>query len=661
MFIFIRGQGAGDPAQITKDGSVGLYVDGFYISRALVTTFDLADVDRVEVLRGPQGTLYGRNTTGGAVNIITKKPSGEFGFKQQLTAGNYNAFRSLTTVDLPAWNGFSTKFSYVKSSRDGFVDNLDKASHDYNESEQHAGRVAVNWKNDSGFSVDYAYERGNLTSTPQYYQNSLNLNLIPGYNLDRFKTYRPVNLPDSPASYTQNSLTLAWDVTPDLTLRSLTGYRRTNITFFQDYNESFNFNAGTAASPVLFPLGFQSYDVVHAKQFTQEFQAVGSALDSQLKYTAGLYYFKEDANHLEIVSVQIPAFGVDDPGDPRYVVAESKSKAAYAQVTYTPPILDSKLDITVGARYTKDDRTASKTDPRSVGIVPVSLSADFTRFNPAASVSYRWSDELMTYVRYATGYRAGGFSESSPNFQRGFGPEKIKSYEFGFKSDLFDRRVRLNVALFRADFTDMQLDLSPNANDLTQTDTFNAGKAKIDGAEVDLTVSVLQGLTLTANYVYMHPTVDFVNADLSPFLQAKYGVGGNAKRTFALGYVPTGNYSVGLDYVLPHFSWDGGGDIYLHLDLDHHSDFLGSSTSGPDVPYGSAFATPASTLLNARVGYDFTLANGSKLQTSLWSKNVTDKDWYSHAIGNGDLRGYYGKALSRGWPRTFGIDLTYQY
>jgi len=658
LFVFIRGQGVGDPAQITKDGSVGLYVDGLYISRAMATTFDLADIERIEVLRGPQGTLYGRNTTGGAVNIITTKPTGEWGFKEQLSFGNYNAFRSLTTVDLPAFANISAKLSFVTSQRDGFVENIGP-SHDYNASDERGGRLALHWDASDSFSVDYAYEKGDADTTPIYYQNALNLDLIPGYNLDREKTYRAIDLPESNSKYDQHSLTMSWDVSDSLTVRSLTGHRDLEMSFFQDYNESFNFNVGTYDAPFLFPLGFQSADDIDMDQFSQELQFIGSAFDDKVTYTAGLYYFREDGTHDEVVSVQIPAFGVDDPGDNRHVEAESKSQAIYAQVTWTPPILDDRLDLTVGARYTEDDREATKDYVRMPNYQgPVSLSADFSKFNPAGTVSFRWTPDFMTYAKIATGYRAGGFSESSPDFSRGFDPEEVTSYELGLKSDAFDGRLRTNLALFLADYKDMQIDLSPDANDLSLTDTYNAGDASVDGVELDVTWAILQGLTLTGSYVHLHSDIDFIDASLSPILTDLYP-DGNAAGAFALAFLPEDNYSIALDYVLDGLG-SGNGEFVAHVDGAHHDEQLGSTTSGPDVPNGDLYNTPSRTLWNARLGYGFDFLSG-RLTAALWGKNLSDKDWYSHNIGNGDVRGYYGRALARGLPRTYGLELTYEF
>ena len=393
---------------------------------------------------------------------------------------------------------------------------------------------------------------------------------------------------------------MTWDVSDSLTIRSLTGYRDLEMSFFQDYNESFNFNVGTYDAPFLFPLGFQSADDIDMDQFSQELQFIGSAFDDKLTYTAGLYYFREDGTHDEVVSVQIPAFGVDDPGDNRHVDAESKSQAIYAQVTWTPPILDDRLDLTVGARYTEDDREATKDYVRMPDYQgPVSLSADFSKFNPAGTVSFRWTPDFMTYAKIATGYRAGGFSESSPDFSRGFDPEV--GHELRARSQV--RRIRRTPAHeSRAVPRRLQgyadRPEPRRRNRFSLTDTYNAGDASVDGVELDVTWAILQGLTLTGSYVHLHSDIDFIDASLSPILTDLYP-DGNAAGAFALAFLPEDNYSIALDYVLDGLG-AGNGEFVAHVDGAHHDEQLGSTTSGPDVPNGDLYNTPSRTLWNAR-------------------------------------------------------------
>jgi|GEM_PF-4998661 len=224
LTLYMRGQGINDPMQVTSDGSVGLYQDGFYVGRPLGAIFELADLERVEVPRGPQGTLSGRNTTGGAVNLIGKKPTGEFGFKQSFSFGSRNLFRSRTVIDLPEWQNISTKLTLLKSSQDGYVKNSG-SSHDDGESGQFSSRFALNWKALDNLSVDYFMEKGDLDNTPGYLQNA-SLKTVAGYthaDSPRGSTYRPIDLRSSRSSFENHGLTLTWDVSDALTIKSLSG------------------------------------------------------------------------------------------------------------------------------------------------------------------------------------------------------------------------------------------------------------------------------------------------------------------------------------------------------------------------------------------------------------------------------------------------------
>ena len=168
LTLTMRGQGAGDVGQITRDGGVGLYVDGFYIGRPQGALLDLGEPERIEVLRGPQGTLYGRNTTGGAINIISKKPTGEFGGSTSLSFGSRNLVRALATIDLPAIGNLAIKGAIVYVNQDGWVKNVGE-KHNFGEFGQLAGRVSAKWTPTSDLTVNYTFDQGRVTTTPLYF------------------------------------------------------------------------------------------------------------------------------------------------------------------------------------------------------------------------------------------------------------------------------------------------------------------------------------------------------------------------------------------------------------------------------------------------------------------------------------------------------------
>ena len=246
LILYMRGQGVADSMQLTSDGSVALYQDGFYISRPQLSTFDLGDVERVEVLRGPQGTLYGRNTTGGAVNLISRKPSGELDFKQELSLGSRDYFRTLSSLNLPDWNGLKSKFTFLYSRKDGVVDNADQFSRDYQEEYQKGGRVTLDWDGGEAFTANYFFEIGEIQSTPVYYQVPALEGFIPGYTAQgrpADSTWEPIDLNLSKGDYSAHGLTLTWEVNDNLTIKSLTGYRELDSDIYQDYASAFSTRA----------------------------------------------------------------------------------------------------------------------------------------------------------------------------------------------------------------------------------------------------------------------------------------------------------------------------------------------------------------------------------------------------------------------------------
>ena len=701
LILYMRGQGVSDAMQITSDSSVGLYNDGFYMSRPQAATADIADIERIEVLRGPQGTLYGRNTTGGAVNFISKKPTGEFGFKQDLTFGTEDEFRSLTTVNLPKWNDISTKLTFLKSSKDGWVKNSGNA-HDFGEEDQKAGRLSVRWEATDALTVDYFMDKGNFDSTPSYYQNGdiSGTVCMPVSSIDCFngtgsnyqydnrdasdKTYRPVDLKLSTSNFESHGLTLSWDVNDNLTVKSLTGYREISWHAYQDYAEAFS-------PTTAFPVYYTTDDEVNSHQFSQEFIFTGNLMDNRVKYTGGLYYFEEGASHLELLDIDLPYFAqfLTPPSPPnthkdRYATQDAKSKAIYAQATYTPPILDDKLDVTLGWRYTWDDRDATRrfiidTDTFGrVGDEDAKASQSFKRGNPALTFNYTWTDDLSTYAKVVTGYKAGGFSESGPigNFAQGFSPEKVINYEAGLKSYWWDRRIRANVAGFVSKFDDLQLGFTVDPSDSSVVQAYNAGKATIEGVELELLVQPIDDLSFSFDYTYLHPKFDSVKAlagttfDPARNPASPYDVGDSIKDVLVLPYAPRHKMNIGTDYTFYHFDQ---GNLTAHLDYQFQSAIYDTAPAGPDVPGRENYQVPSYGVLNGRLILNVDLPRGDKAKIALWGRNLGNKDYKTQVIGNGnsiDTENAFGVFTPAGYntqaaiwapPPAYGIDITYEY
>ena len=674
FFMYMRGIGFLSPGQIASDGAIGLYQDGFYIARPQAVTFDLGDLERVEILRGPQGTLYGRNTTGGAVNLISAKPTGDFGLKQTLTAGSRDAFRSATIIDLPQWHEVSTKISLLKSSQDGWTRNTG-STHDYGELKQLAGRLQLRWQAADRVLVDYFGEQGELDSTPQYRQNLAfnGLQLYPGipYVADgrASRTYRPLDLPLSTARFEMHGLTATWDVTDDFTIKSLTGYRKLKDDAFQNYGESL----GTT--------DHRTEDLMRQHQFSQEFQFIGN-IDDQLRYVAGLYWFGESAALHNTTTRLLTAGGAitGSYASTRHDSADSNSKAAYGQITWTPAILQDRLDLTFGMRYTEDDKDATRTSwdiYSGYSEIDAASHLSYRRFNPAFIAEYRWTEDLSTYAKASTGYKSGSSNPTAPvgHFDMNFGPEKVTSYEIGLKSDWLDHSVRLNIALFDTLYEDKQatVQVSPT---LFSYDAFNIGKETIKGAEVELTVTPIQNLVFGINYAYLDDNIDRLDAPAGTIFDpavnpySPYRVGDDISGLFGpgSGFAPKNSIDVNIDYQFWQFS---GGNLAAHIDYQWKDERPWYDGGGPDVPGHQFAVSPAYAIYNANLTATFTLPRGHEAKLSVWGKNIFDEDKPLIRKGNGSyipLRANavightgYGEVPFYIEPRSFGVTLTYTY
>ncbi len=650
LSLNMRGQGTADAGQITKDGGVGLYVDGFYIARPQAALFDLGQPERVEVLRGPQGTLYGRNTTGGAINIITQKPTGVLGGTASVTIGSRDYVRAVGHVDLPEVGSLALKGSFVYVDQDGWVKN--GSENRFGMYGQQAGRIAARWEPRDTFRVDYAVDLGRVTSTPNYYVNPALEGAIPGYVADRDHTYEPLRLPESEADFFGHQLTLTWQVLDSLTLKSLTGYR--------DFEADQYVNYGFAQSSPMFPIEvFQDHDY-RMEQISQELQAIG-ALGARLDYTGGLYLFRERGDHLMIQDVDMTLLSATVRSE-RLVDVDSKSYAAYLQVTWTPPVLEDRLKWTVGGRYTRDEREAVRN--RTVNGAPIELAVTneqkFSDFSPSTNLTFQWTHDLMTYIKASEGYKAGGSSEGTPDFTLTYDAEKVTSYEAGLKSRLFGRRLALEVAAFYNEFDDIQIDFVSDPADMSVVTTINAGAATVKGLEVDLVLQPIPGLTLRGSYAYLDTEIDTVKAPAAtvfdPALNpaSPFQVGDEVGDHFVLPFAPESAWSVSVDWL---FLRRGGNDFSFHAAYSHRDPVYTVAAAGPAVVGREYFRSDRQRNLDAKLSWVRTTAQGWDMRVSLFAENLTDERYRGWVIGVGSpITGFESATAPWSEPRTFGLE-----
>lgn len=613
--VFIRGMGSID-VQTTKDAAVGMYLDGVLLGRASGMAADIADLERIEVLRGPQGTLYGRNTTGGAINFITSKPGDELDVRLKVSAGNYSFLDTRLSANIPVTESLFIKAAYMHAERDGWVENraslLDQI--DYYEDDKGAGNFALRWLPSDNLTIDYAYDFSNMDYGNTFYQ------ITEGLSVSRQeKSDQNFGMAPSESNVEGHNLTLAWEL-ESVTLKSITGYRELENSLNQNYIGN-----------------FYQENQVDQEQFSQEFQAVGS-LGDRFEYVTGVYYYDEESDEAQQTNMT-PWFGFIWPGVSGYdawsVSAKSTSLAVYGQGSWKPDVLENRLRLTLGMRYTEDEREAEKSYLRDLftgpTVPPLVLVGDndFSDFSPSLTAEYAFSDDVNGYAKWSTGYRAGGFNTRSTvaAFGEGFDQEDVTSYELGMKSDLWNNRLRLNMAVYYNDFEDLQIDqVRPG---IIFTDTLNSGDATVTGAEIEVTALLAEGLTLDAFYAYMDAEFDEYldnDVDLADIKQ--------------MPYAPKNQSKVALKYVLPV--------SYGEYSFDMDYQYQGKTYSGPNNDTDNA----SYYLWNARAQLaGISLGSTAELTLAAWGRNLGDEEYTIATSNLGSVSSVFGT------PRTYGMDV----
>ncbi len=644
--ITLRGIGSAEPSAAI-DPKVGLYVDGVYVARNTATVFEL-DLERIEVLRGPQGTLWGKNTTGGSINVITTKPTGELGLKQELGFGEYGRFRSKTVLDLnPSELGelgsVNLKFSYLKTMSDGWANRVNDrvaGPHDLGEVDSDSLRFASAWNLNEDIVIDYAFDHINRNGTSR--QDQL-LYAPPSMGADRYASRRKRLERFSLDTAGRDEITIdahtlvaTWDL-GDVTLKSITGYRDSNLQYDPDLDGTpVEFTARLLSTGAMSTGGlYNVYGTRDDEQFSQELQAVGTTLDGRLDYVAGLYYFDEEGTESTIGSLYYDALApfVFFNDTSKTFTIDNKSMAVYGQATYTLPVLDDRLRVTLGGRYTDVDKDVHKTVHNGV---PADMPGQksWNHFSPAGTIDFQASEDVNVYLRVAEAYNAGIFNvrSSAASFSTPADEETVVSYELGAKTEWFEHRLRLNTALFYSEFEDMQ-SIVYVAGEST---ALNVGSTDIWGAEVELLASPVAGLTLGLSYGYL-------DYEINEFVYGQIDVTDSA----ALPYMPENTASGFIEF---RFLPLAIGTVALRLDATYKDEVAFS-------PLNSA-TTQADdyALVNARITLSELPFESVDASIAVWGKNLADEDYQIFGIDYAQFQ-----TGSFGDPRSFGVDLRMEF
>lgn len=660
------------------DPAVGLYIDGVYIGKSAGAVFDVADLERVEVLNGPQGTLYGRNTLAGAVNLVTQKPTGELGGTVEAGLGNFDRRYARASINLPALGSLSLKLSGVIEKRDGTVSvranpfpnvaNARPAAVDELDSlNTKAFRVAARLDMLDNLLWDYAFDYNDTKSVMQYAKlihlneggifdpaspqyvgglvggtyRGLPLDLYlgpPGRSLNATIDGGPFgSKPYDNLKIASHNLTGTWDV-GDATVKSITAYREVDADNSIDLDGS--------------PLLVAATDYLgNYESFSQEFQASGSI--GSLNYTAGIYYFWDkgaDVGHQQFFG---GATNVTNTFNYR-----TNAYAAYGQLDYTPPILEDKLTLTAGLRYSRETKEGGRSSfAQGFGytIPPGTNSkATFDAFTPVFIAKYDFSENANVYVKYARGFKSGGFNLVAPTpaeIAKPFDAELVDEYEIGTKVRLLDGRLQLGAAAFWDDRKDMQLSVFlPVAGGSTQTVIRNAGKVRARGLELNAQVLPFERLRISGSLGYL-------DADFKEYLE----LGVNVAKDRPVPSAPKLTANVNVDVTLWKSDATTGQLIIDCRHSDSSYQYPYSLTIDPKLGQNAHIGKPSATdLVNMRFNIKDISIGQNLVEVSLWVDNVFDEKYRMSAINFGP--GFGGLALGyHGRPRTYGMNVKYRF
>jgi iron complex outermembrane receptor protein len=558
--IYIRGVGQPDALQ-TFDPAVGFYVDGVYYSRIRGTQMDLLDIERVEVLRGPQGTLYGKNTIGGAYSIITRRPGQDPHGLFQVTAGDYGQLESRIAASGPLTDTLAIGGALFGASRDGYVTNP-VTNEEYNNRNAWGGRFQAAWDPASNFNVDFSVDYAEEDSALTMGQAVSSLTTIVGVPIPAGAVPSPLpefnftaratpGLPNSSEmTHWGSSLRASWELSDNLTLRSISAYRNLNYTDYVDIDATF------------LELGDVLVDV-DQDQVSQEFQAIWEG--DRWTTIGGLFYLRENVgSHQEAYADDLLGTFLGGGTFTRTVDddLQTTSMAAYVNATYQ---LTDRLSVSGGLRYTEEEkdyfRTTSTFSSNALFTAnparpPVNINDTWDDISGLISIDYQLTDDFLLYGRVAQGFKSGGFNgrANNPGEEAPYDPETVTSYEAGFKSDWFDNTLRANFAVFYNDYRDFQARVSNLTTDpgsglpSIELTVLNAGQLEISGAELELSYRPVEALTLDAQ-------IGYLNAEYGEFEDLRFTSFGNSRAFQTPAFSPEWTSRFGAAY-----TWDVGAE-----------------------------------------------------------------------------------------------------
>ncbi len=636
--IFLRGIGQSDH-MVTTDPGVGLYIDGVYVGRSQGTALDLLDLERVEVLRGPQGTLFGKNTIGGAVNVVTRKPTGDRGGQVSLTVGQDRRLNGFVSGETGLGERAAVRLGVLSKHRDGVGEQIFTGAETGDE-DSLSGRAQFYWRVWAAeFSLAMDASRVRQAAMPHsFYQHADWLGVAPcyrregeghepcpaGMEADPFDSYSLDDL-DTAQDLFGVSATLEWEISDGLAIKSITGYRD------MEYLGCLEFDG--APQRIVYYRETGSSD-----QFSQELQLSGSRADG-LTWIAGLHYFAEDGEN-DQDNLEFGALSR------RLTQVGTKSHALFGEATLE---LTEGFSLTGGLRYTEESkdydvvfRSLDANGARMIDdtgeplylVPPTVLENEWDAVSGTANVSYAVSSGVMIYGTYSRGFRSGGYAARPSKIPSvgGYDPEYVDMFEVGMKGLWLEGRFRVRSAIYRSDYRDYQAQVNKAGNRF-DTRVLNAAKAEINGLELEVTGLLWRVFRVDATFAYTDARI--AKVDLDPSLEANFSAG------HRLPYVSKYTFSISPQM---EFHLGNGDSVLARFDYSHRDDFFGQIANSPferEEWYG---------LLNARMEYRNV---GAEWSVAIYGINISDEEY---ARVRNYFPGFLGFAIWNTDRREFGVD-----
>lgn len=656
-----------DNISVQQDPVISFFVDGVYRSRTSQALAAFVDVNRVEVLRGPQGTLYGRNSFGGAVNVISNQPENDLRFGASLTVGNYDRIRAEGFFNAPLTETLSARISVALDSQDGFVKNTFDRRNDIRDKDDKYIRGQLRWEPSSNFDATLRAslwkQGGNGGSDFGYFNAGTPIN--PGGGTFTYAEVLSTTLNrvnprvgggNSPSDAGPYSIARDTDFQLDTEQKTL------------DFEANYDFGGAAAkiligyadysvfrtadADLSIFPSGFE-YQDDRAKTFTQELQ-INSVGDGALQWTIGAFHLNDDTTGIFAFDrifntdplTNLPIQTSPAPASDFNSLAQvnTNSLAFYGQATFS---ITDAIRATGGVRWTRDKKDFARltngtfTNPVVFTGTPFRDSATFKKVTWRGGLEADLSSDNLLYATVSTGFQAGGFNNSADAITGGasFNEQTVTAYEIGSKNSFADGTLTANLSLFWNEFkgllANQQVNTGPPANTVLTIST-NAGSARARGAELELKYRPNDNLSLNAS-------LSINDAEYKNY-EVRESISGTAQnlRGTRIALTPGFTANLGADYAI---DLSGGATITPGFNLYYSSDY-----STTDVDY--AFAQQ-DAFAKVDLSLTYTSANKNWLLQA-FGRNVTGKDVFNRTVIFGQ------NAIVRNYtdPATFGLRLT---